>query len=191
MVKSNLLSELWKLVKRDLRLSHWRETFFLGLANHLPRAYTADALRALVLKLAGMKIHYPAHIWAPLEIRPIGAASQICVGRDTFINSRARFAARHPATITIGERVLIGPDCMFETVNHHLHTDGESPRPAQPASILIEDDVWLGARVTVLPGVTIGRGSVIAAGAVVTGDVPPNTLVGGVPARPIRPLPSK
>ncbi len=179
-------SEVVRVVKKDFQLAAIRETLFLTVANLLPRAYTSDAMRALVLKLAGMKIQYPAHIWAPLEIRPIGASPRISIGRDTFVNSHARFAARHPATISIGERVFVGPNCFFETVNHELDADGV--RRTVPKSIVIEDDVWLGARVTVLPGVTIGRNSNVAAGAVVTADVPPNVVVGGIPAEIIRKL---
>lgn len=170
-----------RVIKKDFQLVAIRETIFLTMANLLPRSYTSDAIRALILKLAGMKIQYPAHIWAPLEIRPIGASPRISIGRDTFINSHARFAARHPATITIGERVFIGPSCFFETVNHEL--DSDHNRQTVPKSIIIEDDVWLGARVTVLPGVTIAKGSNVAAGAVVTADVPPNVVVGGIPAK--------
>lgn len=165
-----------------------REAIFLWIANHLPRLHTADALRALVLKLAGMRIQSPAHIWAPIEIRPIGAAGQIRIGRESFVNSHARFAARPPATITIGTGALIGPHCSFETVNHALVADEKGFRVAEPASIVLEDHVWLGAGVIILPGVTIGRGSVIAAGAVVAADVPSYSLHGGVPAKLIRPL---
>ncbi len=179
-------SEIWRVVRRDLSLRVLRELVFLWLANHLPRLHTADALRALLLRLAGMRVRYPAHIWAPLDVRPIGGAARISIGKDTFINSYVRLAARAPATIQIGERVLIGPGCYFETVNHTLMVDENGRRGTQPRSIVVEDEVWFGARVTVLPGVRIGKGSVIAAGAVVTEDVAPYTVVGGIPARPIR-----
>ena len=185
-----MLREIFRILRRDLSLQAFRETFFLGAANLLPRSFTSDALRALVLKAAGFRIQYPAHIWAPVEVRPIGAAGRVSIGRDTFINSRVRFAAREPATIKIGKRVFIGPGCFFETLNHALMVDDHGKRPAIPRSIVLEDDVWLGARVTVLPGVTIGSHSVIAAGAVVAADVPAHTLAGGIPARPIRTLPA-
>lgn len=178
----------WSVLRKDLSLVVYRESFFLWLANHLPRLHTADALRALLLRLAGMKVAYPAHIWSPVEVRPIGAASRIYIGRDTFINSHVRFAARAPGGIRIGERVMIGPGCYFETANHALTTDESGRRITLPRPIVVESDVWLGARVTVLPGVHIGRGSVVAAGAVVADDVEPYTLVGGVPARLLRRL---
>lgn len=178
----------WSVLRKDLSLAVYREGFFLWLANHLPRLYTADALRALVLRMAGMRVAYPVHIWAPLEVRPIGAASRIYIGKDTFINSQVRFAARAPGGIRIGERVLVGPGCYFETANHALEIDESRKRITVPRPIVVESDVWLGARVTVLPGVHIGRGSVVAAGAVVTRDVEPFTLVSGVPARVLRRL---
>lgn len=182
------MKKILLVLKQDVSLSNFRESFFLWIANHLPRSFTSDAVRALALKLAGLKIHYPAHIWAPLEVRPIGAAARIAIGRDTFINSRVRFAAREPATIEIGERVFIGPDCFFETVNHALIVDEAGSRPVTTSSIVVKHDVWLGARVTVLPGVTIGEYSVVAAGAVVTSDVPAYSLIAGVPAKVIRSL---
>jgi acetyltransferase-like isoleucine patch superfamily enzyme len=179
-------SDVTRVLKKDFQLAAIRETIFLGLANLLPRSNTSDAMRAIILKLAGMKIQYPVQIRAPVEIRPIGASSRISIGRDTFINSYARFTARYPASVQIGERVLVGPNCMFETVNHELELNPQGQRRAVPASIVVEDDVWLGARVIVLPGVTIGKGSTVAAGAVVTADVPSNVVVAGIPAGIIR-----
>jgi acetyltransferase-like isoleucine patch superfamily enzyme len=80
---------------------------------------------------------------------------------------------------------------MFETANHPLEiTEPKQLRPLIAESIVIEDNVWLGARVTVVSGVTIGKGSVVAAGAVVTANVPPYTLVGGIPARVIKSIPA-
>ncbi|MBT3392168.1 MAG: acyltransferase [Chloroflexi bacterium] len=183
-----MFSQALDVLKKDFHFQVFREAIFLWIANHLPRLHTADALRALVLKLAGMQIQYPVQIWAPVEMRPIGAAGNVTIGRDTFINSHARFAARPPATITIGKSVYIGPRCSFETIHHALVADAQGHRVAEPRSVVVEDQVWLGAGVTILPGVTIGRGSVIAAGAVVAADVPAYSLFGGIPARLIRSL---
>jgi len=181
-----MLKEIWAVIKKDLRFVVFRETIFLWLANALPRFNTFDAARALILRLAGLRIKYPALVFSPLEIRPIGAAKRIHIGRDAFINSGVRFAARFPAEITIGERVLIGPRCCFETVNHTLISQPDGTRPTSPQSIQIGDNVWFGANVTVLPGVTIGDGSIIAAGAVVASDVPSRVVAGGIPAQVIR-----
>ncbi len=181
-----MLKEILAVIKKDLRLAVFRETIFLWLANALPRFNTFDAARALVLRLAGLQIKYPSLVFSPLEIRPIGAASRIHIGRDAFINSGVRFTARYPAEIVIGKRVFIGPRCCFETVNHDLKPQPDGTRSTSPQSIQIGNDVWFGANVTVLPGVTIGDSSVIAAGAVVASDVPEGVVAGGVPAKIIR-----
>lgn len=89
--------------------------------------------------------------------------------------------------LTVGDDVRMGPNVIIYTHNHRFEsTDVPLFRQGLDyAPVKIEDDVWLGARVTILPGVTIGRGSIIAAGAVVTKDVPPYAIMGGVPAKQI------
>jgi maltose O-acetyltransferase len=165
---------------------HWRESFFLWLANALPRTHRSDRhLRARLLAKAGVKIAGGV-VWNGIEIRPLGAASRIEIGRGVFINSGVRFECAPEVTIKIGDRVQIGPRCSFETMNHSVVLLEKNKRGGFPASIVVEDDVWLAAGATVLPGVRIGKGSVVAAGAVVTKDVPPYTLVGGVPAQIIK-----
>ena len=89
----------------------------------------------------------------------------------------------------IGSDVMMGPDCVIYTRNHRFDRLDIPMReqgygPVEP--VVIGDDCWIGGRVTILPGVHIGNGAVIAAGAVVTKDVPPFAVVGGVPARVIR-----
>lgn len=163
-----------------------REPLFLWLANALPRSHFADVkLRAKMLSLAGVKVENNLRIFEAVEIRPIGGAGRIKIGNGTFINSGVRFSAEGNATITIGKRVEIGPRCSFETRTHSVDLiDGH--RTGENKSIVIEDNVWLGANVVVLPGITIGQGSVVAAGAVVHRDVAPFTVVGGVPAKYIK-----
>jgi maltose O-acetyltransferase len=167
---------------------HWRESFFLWWANALPRSHRSDRkLRAYLLKQAGVNISSRV-VWDGIEIRPLGAASRITIGKGCFINSGVRFECAPEVTITIGDRVQIGSRCSFETMNHSVNLLEKNQRGGFPKSIVVEDDVWLAASVKVLPGVTIGRGSVVASGAVVTKDVAPFTLVGGVPAKVIRQL---
>jgi maltose O-acetyltransferase len=165
---------------------HFRESFLLWLANNLPRSHRSDRrLRSFLLRKAGVNIT-DAVVWHGIQIRPIGAASRIEIGKGCFINSEVRFECAPEVTIKIGARVQVGSRCSFETMNHSVVLLEKNKRGGFPASIVIEDDVWLAARVTILPGVTIGKGSVVAAGAVVTKDVPPFTLVGGVPAKKIK-----
>ena len=103
----------------------------------------------------------------------------ITIGKNVFINSGCRF--QDQGGITIGEGTLIGHNAVLATLNHDFAPDKRSSM--HPAPIVIGKNVWLGANVTIVPGVTIGDGSIIAAGAVVTKDVPPNVVVGGVPAK--------
>lgn len=86
--------------------------------------------------------------------------------------------------IFIGDGSLIGHNVVLATLNHAM--DPEDRATMIPAPIHIGKRVWIGANATVLPGVTIGDGAIVAAGAVVTKDVPENTVVGGVPARVMR-----
>lgn len=91
--------------------------------------------------------------------------------------------------VTIGTDVMMGPRCTILTRNHRID-DVTVPMNTQSFAgyrpVVIEDDVWIGANVTIMPGVRVGTGTVIAAGAVVAGDVQPFSIVGGVPARIIR-----
>ena len=88
--------------------------------------------------------------------------------------------------VYIGNHVMIGPNTLITTVGHPLSPKARRGYMAKAAPVRIGNDVWIGGNVTILPGVTIGNNVVVAAGAVVTKDVPDNSLVGAVPARLIR-----
>ena len=106
----------------------------------------------------------------------------IHLGKNVFINSCCQF--QDQGGIFIGDNCLIGPGTMLATLNHGF---APTDRPNMThAPIRIGSGVWMGAHVTVLPGVTIGDNAIIAAGAVVTKDVPADMIVGGVPARVIK-----
>ena len=93
------------------------------------------------------------------------------------------------APLIIGRKVIFGPNPTIITGDHRIDVigryimDSHEKLPENDAPVVIEDDVWCGANVTILKGVTIGRGSVVAAGAVVTKSCPPYSIVGGVPAK--------
>lgn len=95
------------------------------------------------------------------------------------------------APLTIGRKVIFGPRPTIITGDHRTDIIGkyiidvtvQEKLPENDQPVIIEDDVWCGANVTILKGVTIGRGSVVAAGAVVTKSFPPYSIIGGVPAR--------
>lgn len=112
--------------------------------------------------------------------------SGIRIGRDSLIGEYS--VIRGQGGVTIGDRVYTSPMTQIIAVNH-VFDDPQRPFIDQGITaqgIVIEDDVWLGANVVVTDGVRVGRGSVVAAGAVVTRDVPAHTVVAGVPARVIR-----
>jgi acetyltransferase-like isoleucine patch superfamily enzyme len=124
------------------------------------------------------------------QIQPSAAIHMGCwvtgfhlsVGHHTVVNRNCRLDAR--GGLTIGANVSISPECYLITASHDPH----SPTFAgatKPVAVIIEDFVWLGVRAMVLPGVTIGRGAVVGAGAVVSRDVPPMAIVVGNPARVI------
>ena len=122
---------------------------------------------------------------ARTELAVQGGAT-LDIGSETFIN--------YGCSISAGELVRIGPRCnigshviIMDNDFHSLDPDHRLDIPPS-APIILEENVWIGVRATVLRGVTIGAGSVVAAGSVVTKDVPPRTLVGGLPAKVIREL---
>jgi len=125
---------------------------------------------------------------------PYGVYSyrNITVGNDVYIGPTPTFLAE-VAPIEIGSKVLFGPGVTLIT-GDHVHDiigaymfDIKEKRPTDDLPIVIEDDVWLGARSTVLKGVTIGRGSIIGAGSVVTKSIPPYSIALGVPAKIYKP----
>ena len=99
-----------------------------------------------------------------------------------FVNSGWQF--QDQGGIIIGDNALIGPKVVLATLNHGFLPEERST--LYPKSIVIGNNVWIGANATVLPGVTIGDNAIVAAGAVVTKDVAPNSIVGGVPAKFIK-----
>lgn len=108
---------------------------------------------------------------------------QIYIGQRVFINQNCTFYDL--ADIRIDDDVMIGPNVSIITASHPVEpSKRRSYLIGKP--IVIEKNVWIAANVTIIGGVTVGENSVIAAGSVVTKDVPPNTLVGGNPAKVIR-----
>lgn len=112
-------------------------------------------------------------------------SSDVSLGNNSGIGIDAFVAA----DVIIGNDVMMGPQCLIYTSNHRTD-DLTVPMWKQgftkPKQVIIEDDVWIGARVIILPGVHIGKGSVIGAGSIVTNDVPPYSIVGGNPAKVLK-----
>jgi maltose O-acetyltransferase len=157
------------------------------LAAQFSAAYPLDpnAARPLLDDLLG-SIAPDAHIRGPLFV---DYGTYITVGRGTFINYG--LTALDVAPITIGNDVQIGPNVQLLTPTHPVDPEPRRNKLEAAKPIVIEDNVWLGGGVIVLPGVTIGENSVVGAGSVVTRDVPANSVAVGNPARVIRVIPSE
>ena len=107
----------------------------------------------------------------------------VYLGNDIYIGRGAKiFAYNEEFSVTISDHVLIGPEALLTVLGHHYSTPNYEN---QYGKIMIGQNVWIGARAVICPGVTIGDGAVIGAGAVVTKDVLSYEIVAGVPARPI------
>ena len=110
----------------------------------------------------------------------------IHVGNNFFANYNVTILDNRE--VRIGDNVMIGPHTLIATVGHPLSPAKRRMHCAIAKPIRIGNDVWIGGNVTIMPGLTIGNNVVIAAGAVVTKDVPDNSLVAGVPAKKVRDL---
>lgn len=178
------MSNLRQIAKRITPLRkfyHWSnnvwadlELYLLTLAGYVPSHH----FRNFIYRKAGVKlsktssIHWRARFFQPKGLS-IGAYTTI--GNDGFFDGREG--------ITIGSNVNIAAEVRIYTREHDI----DDPYFAEiGAPVVIEDYVYIGTRVTLLPGSHIGKGAVIASGAVVAKDIPPYTLAGGVPAKVIR-----
>ena len=147
------------------------------------------------------KYHEPeelAELFSQLIGKPVGEkfglfppfytdfGKNITIGKNVFINSDCKF--QDQGGITIDDGALIGHGVVLATLNHDMDT--AKRQQLHPAPIHIGKCVWIGANATITGGVTIGDNSIVAAGAVVTKDVPANVVVGGVPAKFIKKIES-
>ena len=141
--------------------------------------HTPDEIQELFAKLTNTELNETLNVIPPFNT---DFGKNIHIGQRVFINSGCKM--QDQGGIYIGNDVLIGHNACLLTLNHEM--EPENRADMHPKPIHIEDKVWLGSNVTVLPGVTIGEGAIVAAGAVVTKDVDSNTIVGGVPAKIIK-----
>ena len=144
--------------------------------------HTPEEIRQIMGRLTGREVGEGFTLFPPFYT---DFGKNIAIGRNVFINSGCHF--QDQGGIAIGDGALIGHNVVLATVNHAL--EPEKRRRNRYAPIRIGENVWIGSNATILPGVTLGDWAVVAAGAVVTKDVPPMTVVGGVPARVLRTIP--
>jgi len=160
----------------------------------------------ILIKMSLLPSYLWDKLWAPIwkrrmrhcgrgvYLRPMSSdikgLENLSVGDGTSIPKGSTFYCTE-APLTIGKKVIFGPNPTIITGDHRTDIIGKyiidvtvsEKLPENDAPVVIEDDVWCGANVTILKGVTIGRGSVVAAGAVVTQSFPPYSIIGGVPAK--------
>lgn len=151
-----------------------RITFLLNTAYRTP-----DEVRELLSELFGYEVPSSLRVFPPFYT---DYGKNINIGEEVFINACCHF--QDHGGVTIGDGCQIGHNVVFATLNHEL--EPEKRKTTRPAPIVLGKNVWIGSNATILQGVTIGDNAVVAAGAVVTKDVPPNTVVGGVPAKFIK-----
>lgn len=150
-------------------------------------SHVGSRLRVYALRAAGFRIGHGSVMWGmPRITGNRDLYTRLSFGRRCLVNVGCFFDLG--ASITIGDGVALGHQVMILTTSHAFGPAEFRAGPTYTKPVVIQDGAWLGARVLVLPGVTIGAGAVVAAGAVVTRDIPANALVAGVPAHPIRSL---
>ncbi|MGC3945274.1 MAG: sugar O-acetyltransferase [Chryseolinea sp.] len=167
-IRNDEMGDAWEVVFRAQRLS-----------PALNASTTIDEMRERLSELIGRKIDKSTTVFVPFYTN---FGKHIALGKNVFINHACTFLDL--GGITIEDDVQIGPKVNLITENHPV--DPKQRKYLDLKSILIKRNAWIGAGATILPGVTIGENSIVAAGAVVHRDVPDSTVVGGVPAKIIR-----
>lgn len=141
--------------------------------------HTKEEIQALFSRLIGKQVDQSFEMLTPFYT---DFSRNIVVGKNVFINQNCTFMDR--GGIVLEDNVLIAPRVNLITTNHSM--DAVHRRDVQSKPIHICKNVWIGAGATITPGVTVGENAVIAAGAVVTHDIPANVMAAGVPAKIIK-----
>lgn len=158
------------------------ETLSAGMP-HLTCGY----LRTALWRAAGLDVGARTRILGQLYITGRGPwQDYLKIGQESLITGPVSIDLQ--ARVEIGDRVSIGQDVRLLTLDHEIGNSERRCGSLFARPITIGDGAWLGSRCIILPGVSVGKGALVAAGAVVTHDVPPDTLVAGVPARKVRSL---
>lgn len=161
----------------------FQEAVRIGMELNM-QYHTPEEIREIMGRLIGKKVDDSFRMFPPFYT---DFGKNITIGKDVFINSGCHF--QDQGGIQIGDGALIGHNVVLATINHDLNP--EENRKNHYAPITIGAHVWIGSNAAILPGVTLGDWAVVAAGAVVTQDVPPRTVVGGVPAKVLKVIPEE
>ena len=185
-------------LKANPRLKRWIDYLIMNQRDARPRWYIRLLAPLYQERGRGSKIYWSVRMdTPPYRLFSLGQNSVVesysCINNavgDVIIGDHTRIGIHNTiiGPVTIGSLVNLEQGITVTALNHNfsdttkrIDEQGISTNP-----VTIEDDVWIGANAVILPGVTIGQHAVVAAGAVVTADVPANTVVGGVPARIIK-----
>lgn len=153
----------------------------MALVNHLFPGIRCFGIKRSLLRWAGHSIGSGTRVVAPLFCTGALTVGQNCwIGRNLTVHGNGR--------VSIGDDCELGPDVTFLTGGHAIGNPAHRAGPGKSYHIRIENGCWLCARTTLAGNVTVGSGSVLAACGCAVRDIPPNTLAGGVPARPLRKL---
>ncbi len=170
--------------ERDIYANQlFQEAVRIGMELNM-HYHTPAEIREIMGRLIGKKVDDSFRMFPPFYT---DFGKNITIGKDVFINSGCHF--QDQGGIWIGDGTLIGHNVVLATINHALNP--EENRKNHYAPITIGAHVWIGSNAAILPGVTLGDWAVVAAGAVVTQDVPPRTVVGGVPAKVLKVIPEE
>jgi acetyltransferase-like isoleucine patch superfamily enzyme len=166
---------------------HLRYLVANALCRLLPD-FVSGAIRARVYRLVGFDVGERAFIMGNLRLTGGSGAfyENLSIGADAMIAERVTINVDGP--VRVGKAVGIGPDVIIYSASHRIGPGSKRLGRLDSLPVTIEDGAWIRLRAVIVPGVTIGRGSIVAAGAVVLHDVPPNTYVEGNPAKVIRKL---
>lgn len=183
MTVEDIIAYYYDEVKESAEYDAYAETLYQEaqrISMELNNQYhTPEEIREIMSRLTGRRIDDSFRLFPPFYT---DFGKNIHFGKDVFINSGCHF--QDQGGIEIGDGAMIGHNVVLATINHDL--DPAQNRKNHYAPVRIGAHVWIGSNATILPGVAIGEWSVVAAGAVVTKEVPPYTVAGGVPAKTIR-----
>lgn len=182
------MSSVWQALHNEIAQYHVRLQLAQMAMWPLP-PHVGNRLRVCLLRLAGFQIGRGTVMWgAPIITGSGDLYTRLQVGCACWFNVGCFLNLG--AEIRIGDHVALGHQVMILTDTHAIGDQQRRAGPLEAFPVYIGDGAWIGARAILLPGVTIGAGAVVAAGAVVTKAIAPHTLVGGTPARPLRELPT-
>ncbi len=174
------MQKIIQLIREEFGVIQWRWQL-ARLFMWLFPVHSGNRFRAVAMRLAGFQIGRGTFIQGmPTIFGPGKLGPRLTVGEGCVFSIRIFFDLAAP--ITIGNAVHIGPRTMLITGGHDIGPPTRRSGKTARKPIQINNGAWLGTRCTILPGVTIGEGAVVAAGSVVIRDVPPHTLVAGIPA---------